>query len=271
LEKKCTNSSLSIITAVFNGSSTIRDCLQSVCIQSLSVDHLIIDGSSTDNTLDIVREINPQARIVSERDHGIYDAMNKGILLSTGDVIGILNADDLYASPDVLAKVAAIFDDPSVDCCYGDLMYVKEIDSKRSGEGYRNGDFIVTRYWRSGEFNPNRFYRGWMPPHPTFFVRRRIYEKYGSFNLNLGSAADYELMLRFLLKHRINTVYIPEVLVRMRAGGVSNASVKNRLRANLMDRKAWGVSGMKPFPWTLYLKPARKLLQWLIRPPVFPS
>lgn len=250
---------------MYNGALTIEGCIKSVCTQSLPVEHLIIDGASIDNTLEIVRRINPQARIISERDNGIYDAMNKGIRLATGDVIGILNSDDFYASPDILERVATVFKDPTVDCCYGDLMYVKENVSKRFAVMDKNEDFKVTRYWRSGSFDAQKFYWGWMPPHPTFFVRKSVYEKYDTFNLNLGSAADYELMLRFLLKHRITTVYIPEILVKMRTGGVSNASMKNRLKANRMDRYAWEVNGLKPFPWTLWLKPLRKLPQYFVR------
>ena len=163
------------------------------------------------------------------------------------------------AIPDdrVLERVAGVFENPSIEACYGDLVYVKALtrDSKQ-----------VLRYWKSGPFHPDKFKWGWMPPHPTFFVRRSVYEKYGLFNLDLGSAADYELMLRFLFKHRIKVAYIPEVLVCMRAGGVSNASVKNRVNANLMDRKAWEVNGLKPYPWTLFLKPLRKLPQWFMKP-----
>lgn len=258
---------LSIITATYNAAATISDCMASVNAQTLPVEHLIVDGGSTDNTLGEIRKIDPNAFIISERDDGIYDAMNKGIRRATGDVIGILNADDFYASPDVLARVAAAFEDPSVGCCYGDLTYVKEILCKGEGREEATRDFMVTRYWKSGEFHHKKFYWGWMPPHPTFFVRRQVYEQHGLFNLNLGSAADYELMLRFLLKKRVKAVYIPTILVKMRAGGVSNSSIKNRLRANLMDRKAWQVNDLKPFPWTLYLKPALKLRQWLLRPP----
>jgi glycosyltransferase len=127
------------------------------------------------------------------------------------------------------------------------------------------GSFIV-RYWCSGTFQPQKFYWGWMPPHPTFYLRRSVYEKYGLFNLELGSAADYEIMLRFLLKHRIRVAYIPEVMVHMRTGGTSNASVGNRLRANRMDRKAWEVNGLRPYPWTLPAKPLRKIPQWFVRP-----
>jgi glycosyltransferase involved in cell wall biosynthesis len=265
-------SSVSIITAVRNGAATIIDTMSSLVSQTHPAEHIIIDGGSTDNTLDIVRKISPSARIISEPDTGIYDAMNKGIRLATGDIVGILNADDFYADAGVLAKVAAVFANPTVEACYGDLEYVSA--NRDSGFGIRDSglstqdlklmtqDFKVTRYWRSGSFDAEKFYWGWMPPHPTFFVQRSVYEKYGFFRLDMGSAADYELMLRFLFKHRITASYLPEVLVKMRSGGVSNATLANRLRANRMDRLAWSVNGLTPYPWTLLLKPLRKLPQY---------
>ena len=246
---------LSIITATFNASKTIECCLESVEAQSCNVEHIIVDGVSTDSTAQIVKQYaGHPIQFVSQPDHGIYDAMNKGIAMATGDVVGILNADDFYASDDVLAKVSAVFSDPKVDACYGDLKYVDA----------RNVDRTV-RYWKSGAYEQRKFYSGWMPPHPTFFVRRSIYEKYGMFNLDLGTAADYELMLRLLLKHGINTVYIPDVLVHMRTGGKSNVSFSNRLKANRMDRRAWSINGLKPYPWTIPLKPLKKIPQWFFR------
>lgn len=149
-----------------------------------------------------------------------------------------------------------VFEKQNVESCYGDLLYVHKNDTDR-----------VIRYWRASEYHHGKFKNGWMPPHPTFFVKREIYEKYGLFNLNLGSAADYELMLRFLLKYKITTVYIPQVLIKMRTGGISNASLKNRIRANRMDRLAWKVNGLKPYPWTLWLKPLRKATQFLFLSP----
>jgi len=269
---------ISIITATYNAAATVSDCLRSVASQTQPAEHIIIDGASTDTTLETVRLISPTARILSEPDKGIYQAMNKGIALATGDVIGILNADDFYASPQVLEKVARIFDDPVVMSCYGDLEYVKDCSRfEVQGSGYRALDstlnleqgtlnrFTVVRYWKSGPFSPDRFYWGWMPPHPTFFVRRSVYERFGLFNPDLGSAADYELMLRLLLKERITAAYIPEVLVRMRVGGASNASLRNRLKANRMDRRAWEVNGLKPYPWTIMMKPLRKVLQYVCR------
>lgn len=256
---------ITIITASYNSSLTIQDCISCVTSQSFPCEHLIIDGASTDNTLEIVKAINPQARIISEPDNGIYDAMNKGIRNASGKIIGILNADDFYASPDVLSSVAKVFENPDIDACYGDLLYVAETPSSPSAT-QQSPSFKTVRYWKSGAFNSDKFYRGWMPPHPTFFVRRRVYDQYGLFNLGLGSAADYELMLRFLLKHKIRTAYIPEILVKMRTGGASNSSLNSRMQANLMDRKAWEINGLMPYPWTLFLKPLRKIPQWFAKP-----
>jgi len=245
----------SIITATFNAADTLKDCLDSVAGQGIDVEHILVDGESEDRTLAIVEaHRGALATVISEPDLGIYDAMNKGIGLANGDVIGILNADDYYPSPHTLEKVAEVFADPSVAACYGNLRYVDNQDTSR-----------VVRFWRAGTYNPQKFYWGWMPPHPTFFVRRSVYEKYGLFKLELGSAADYEIMLRFLLKHGLKPAYIPEVLVHMRTGGISNASLGNRLRANQMDRRAWSVNGLRPYPWTLTAKPLRKLGQWVVR------
>lgn len=246
---------LSIVTTAFNAARTIQDCIESVNSQGQSIEHIIIDGGSTDGTLEIIEEYKLcLAKIVSEPDEGIYDGMNKGLRLATGDIIGLLNADDLYAGPDVLEKVVKAFSECDVDSCYGNLVYVDPRNNNR-----------VVRYWKPGEYHYRRFYWGWMPAHPTFFVHRTIYEKYGLFNLDLGSAADYELMLRFLVKHRISSTYIPEILVKMRTGGISNASLKNRLLANRKDRLAWKVNGLKPYPWTLFLKPLSKVSQWVRR------
>ena len=215
------------------------------------MEHILVDGGSTDGTLTIAEEYPHLAKIISEPDKGIYDAMNKGVKIANGEIVGILNADDFYPATDTLEKVTKAFSDPAVGACYGDLLYVDGDDTEK-----------VIRNWQSGTFSPRKFYWGWMPPHPTFFVRRRIYEKYGFFNLDLGSAADYELMLRFLMRHRIMTMYIPEVLVKMRVGGMSNISLKNRINANQMDRLAWKVNGLKPYPWTLWMKPLRKVGQY---------
>lgn len=245
----------SIITACYNSADTLPQTLQSVkCQIDTTVEHLIIDGGSTDNSLDIAAGVLPTSQIYSGKDEGIYDAMNKGITIARGDIIGILNSDDFYASSGVLKKVAAAFRDINTDASYGDLCYMSANDTKR-----------IVRYWRSNAYDYRNFYWGWMPPHPTFFVRKSIYDRFGLFNLDLGSAADYELMLRFLVRHRLNTAYIPETLVKMRSGGVSNSNLANRLRANRMDRMAWRVNNLRPYPWTLVLKPLRKIGQWMFK------
>jgi glycosyltransferase len=178
--------------------------------------------------------------------------MNKGIKMAAGEIIGILNADDIYAHDQVLAHVARILSNPDIDCCYGDLKYVDKENSNR-----------VVRYWRSGKYLPRKFYWGWMPPHPTFFARKKFYDKFGSFNQKLGSSADYELMLRFLLKNKLKAEYIPEVMVHMRTGGRSNIFLKNRFVANRMDRQAWRVNDLTPYPWTIICKPLRKIPQFI--------
>lgn len=247
---------VSIITSVLNAYVTIRDCIESVKSQSQSIEHIIIDGGSTDGTLDIIEEYRSSlTKVVSEPDGGTYHGMNRGILMATGDIIGILNADDLYAGPDILSKVVEAFSTENIDSCYGDLVYVEPVNIDR-----------IIRYWRSGSYNCRRFYWGWMPPHPTFFVRRKVYKRYGLFNPDLGSAADYELILRLLFKHKISTTYIPEIIVKMRTCGMSNASLRDRLRANVNDRLAWKHNGLRPYPWTLFLKPLSKVSQYVCRP-----
>jgi glycosyltransferase involved in cell wall biosynthesis len=243
---------ISIITATYNSAATVRDTLACIADQQYPhIEHLIVDGLSKDNTLGIVKEFPHVTKVISEKDKGIYDAMNKGVKLATGDVIGILNSDDFYTGPTILTKVAAAFEDPAVEAVYGDLQYVKQDNVQ-----------LITRTWRSGRFRKRSLYYGWMPPHPTFFVRRHIYEKCGSFNTTLRSAADYELMLRVLLKFDTRVQYIPEVLVKMRAGGMSNASLKNRFRANKEDAMAWKLNDLKPYFFTMWLKPLRKVLQF---------
>lgn len=246
---------ISIITTTFNSAITVRDTLECIKQQTHgNIEHIIIDGLSKDNTLNIVGNYPHVAKVVSEKDKGIYDAMNKGLSIANGEVIGILNSDDVYVDKEVLAKVAGIFSDENVDVCYADLQYVHQDDLNK-----------VVRTWKSGKLKTRSFYRGWMPPHPTVFVRRRVYDKVGNFNLALKSAADYELMLRIFVKNHFQVRYLPEIIVKMRAGGMSNASIFNRLRANNEDREAWRINGLQPRFYTLYLKPIRKITQFFKR------
>lgn len=243
---------ISIITITYNSESTIRDTIKSVISQNYDdIEYIIVDGLSSDSTLNIVNEYqNKISKVISEKDHGLYDALNKGILLASGEVIGIIHSDDFYTSNDVISKVANTFIFNQCDAVYADLYYVDKNDANK-----------IFRKWKSGIYKHGMFYKGWMPPHPTFFVRKECYQKYGTFNLKLKSAADYELMLRFIHKHKIKLAYLPEFIIKMRVGGKSNVSIVNRLRANSEDRKAWKINGLKPHFYTLYAKPLRKIIQ----------
>ena len=244
---------VSIITATFNSAATIAETMLSVEEQDYpQIEHIVVDGHSKDNTVNIVQRYDHVSLLICEKDNGMYDAMNKGILAAKGDIIGILNSDDVYIDSKVISKVVHVFQDPSVQSCYADLQYVHEQDNSR-----------ITRTWKSGNYKAGSFYWGWMPPHPTFFVRKSVYDLVGLYNTTMRSAADYEMMLRIFVKHNLPAVYIPQVIVKMRTGGISNASVKNRLRANQEDHEAWRLNGLKPYFFTLYLKPLRKITQFL--------
>jgi glycosyltransferase len=247
---------ISVITVSLNNFSTINATISSVLSQNYpNVEYIIIDGGSTDGTREVIESYRHQIEhIVSEADQGMYDAMNKGVSLATGDVVGILNADDVYAGNDILQRVADCFQQEAVEAVYGDLAYVRQDDPER-----------VTRFWKAGAYTPYTLYYGWMPPHPTFFVRRRCYLEYSGYRTDLGTSADYELMLRFLLCHRVVPVYLPGLMVKMRTGGASNSTLAYRIQAHLMDWRAWRVNGLQPRPWTLLLKPLRKVTQWFAR------
>ncbi|HIK38818.1 MAG: glycosyltransferase [Geminocystis sp.] len=243
---------ISVITVVRNRKDTIKDAIESVLSQThQDTEYIVVDGASDDGTTEIIRQYQDKiSKFISEPDKGIYDAMNKGIKLATGDVIGILNGDDLYASDDILETVAKEFMGKNIDCLYGDLVYVDTKDTSK-----------VIRYWKSSSFTEGLFKKGWHPPHPTFFARRRYYEEYGYFNLDLKIAADYELMLRFLERHKLNSVYLPRVMVKMRIGGESNKSIKNIIRANIECYKAWKINKMNVSPLMVIRKPLSKVMQ----------
>jgi glycosyltransferase involved in cell wall biosynthesis len=244
---------VSIITVCYNSAETIENTLISVVSQSYpNIEYILIDGQSTDGTLAIIERYKSKlARVISEPDKGIYDAINKGIQLASGELVGVLNSDDFYVNNSVIEEVVKILQQQNADCVYGDLQYVD-----------RQNTNLVKRNWVSGKYEQGLFYKGWMPPHPTFFIKNDCYKKYGLFNLQLKSAADYELMLRMLHVHQIKAAYLPQVLVKMRVGGKSNISLKNRIKANREDKLAWVINGIKPRFYTLLMKPLSKLGQF---------
>jgi glycosyltransferase involved in cell wall biosynthesis len=215
---------ISIITVCLNAAATIRDAVESVAAQSYpEIEHIVIDGGSTDGTMELLKSSNGRiSRLVSEKDEGLYYAMNKGAGLCTGEVIGFLNADDVYASNSVLSKVADRLQHRSVRACYGDLEYVDKNNIGRT-----------VRRWQSGGFIKGSFAKGWVPPHPAFFVRCEEFRRVGGFNTSLKFAADNELMMRLLEIENIETVYLREVLVKMRTGGATNRSIGNIVKGNV--------------------------------------
>lgn len=250
---------ITVITPAFNSAPTIADTIESVLAQTYAdVEHIIVDGGSTDGTVDIVRRYEPayggRLRWVSEPDKGLYDAMNKGLRMATGDVAGILNSDDFLTAHDVLATVAAAFDEET-DAVFGNLKFVARDDSDK-----------VVRIW---EGSPYRSFRsGWHPGHPTFYARRRLYEQYGGFNTDFRIAADFELMLRLIEKHRIRTRYIDRCMVDMRIGGASTRSIGSIIRGNREVMRAFSANGIPVsvfYPLMRLVPKANKLLIYTIK------
>lgn len=243
---------VSIITITYNSQLTLIDTIDSVLKQTYkNIEYIIVDGASTDDTISIINSYNNKiSKFVSEKDDGLYDALNKGIQLATGDIVGILHSDDFYTNEFVIENIVKTIAENNADAAYADLYYIDKSDTSK-----------IFRKWKSGNYKHGMFLKGWMPPHPTFFVKREYYQRYGKFNLQLKSAADYELMLRFIHKHKIKLAYFPEFIIKMRVGGKSNVSLKNRIRANNEDKKAWKINGLKPHFYTLYAKPLRKIIQ----------
>lgn len=243
---------ISIVTVTLNSAATIGDTLRSVEAQTYDdIEHIVVDGASTDETLSKIRAHGDGvAKVLSEPDAGIYDAMNKGAKLASGELIGFLNADDLLAFPDAVAVIAEAARDPAVDAVFGDLLYVNKRDTDR-----------VVRRWRGSEFSLRRLRWGWMPPHPTFYVRRTQLRQLGGFDVRLRIAADYEFMLRYLGRPRIEARYVPEVLVRMRSGGASNRSLRaiaTKSREDLLALRRNHIGGVG----TLLCKNLRKVSQF---------
>jgi glycosyltransferase involved in cell wall biosynthesis len=237
---------VSVITVAYNSEKTIRGTIESVLNQDYpDLEYIIIDGESKDGTPDIVRSYGSGiTRFVSEKDSGIYNAMNKGLSYATGEIVGFLNSDDLYAHSSVIRGIVRCFTEKSVDSVHTDLVYVKQDDVT-----------AVVRTWRSVAFRPGMFATGIFPPHPTFYVKKKIYDVYGGFDETYRVAADFDLMLRFLEVHRVTNAYLSEVSVRMRAGGASNGSLRqisSGLRESFDSFKRHGVRGRFGFiPKTL--------------------
>lgn len=205
---------VSIITVVFNNREMIKDAISSVLNQTYkNIEYIVIDGLSEDGTVDVIESYGAKiTKFISEKDDGIYDAMNKGIALATGDIVGILNSDDFYIDDKVIEKIVKEFENNKIDSVYADLIFVKPEELERT-----------VRYYDSSYFNPEKFAYGWMPAHPTFFVKKWVYDKYGVFRTDLIIAADFDLLLRFLYTQKISYSYLQEVLVKMRLGGVSTS------------------------------------------------
>ena len=234
---------ISVITATWNSALTVEGTIRSLIAQDYpDIEYIIVDGASTDFTLDIVRRYGDRiAVVVSEKDKGIYDALNKGIALATGDVVGFLHSDDFFADEKVLSRIAEAFTKRSLGAVYGDLNYVSKSDTT-----------TIVRRWVSGSFKRNKFRNGWMPPHPTFYMRREHYLSLGSFDLKFSIAADYDSMLRYLWTNNISVAYIPRVLVNMRVGGKSNGSLVNIFSKTREDRVAMTENGISPIRGLLF-------------------
>jgi glycosyltransferase involved in cell wall biosynthesis len=245
---------ISVITVAFNAEQTIADAIESVASQNYSnVEHIVIDGASTDGTVDIIRRYTDQlAKVVSEPDQGIYDAMNKGIKLATGDVIGLLNADDVFQDESVLQQVALAHADQELDAVYADLVYVKRETLQQ-----------VTRNWRSRTHHKGMCFKGWMPAHPTFYVKKRVYQNVGLYNTKLQFQSDLEFCARAFELHKISSAYVPRLWVRMRQGGATNNSLKNIMRGNWESYLALRKLGMRRDPLSYFaIKFSSKLSQF---------
>ncbi len=252
---------VSIITATFNSIKHLPDVLESIGKQSYSnIEHIVIDGGSKDGTVEYIRNSKFPVRMVSEPDKGIYDALNKGINLATGDVIGFLHSDDVLASSQTISNIVAAFTSPlrsdkeGVSMVYGDLVFVDKQDVNK-----------VVRYWKSRPYKHGLLQRGWMPPHPTLFIRREVYKKHGLYDISLKCAADYDLIIRVFRDPTLNTVYLREVITKMRMGGMSTGGMKNIL--NKMKEDHWILKSNKmTFPlFTLFAKNISKVPQLIFR------
>ncbi|MUK29480.1 glycosyltransferase [Aliivibrio fischeri] len=246
---------VSIITATYNSANTIIDTLNSLEQQTYhDIEYIIIDGASKDNTLDVInRNCTRVTTVISESDKGIYDALNKGVNAATGDIVGFLHSDDLFAYPDAVKDIVNTITKNNTDAVYADLQYVN-----------KNNIDSVVRYWKSGEYNINKLNKGWMPPHPTFYMKRSCYEQFGLFDLSFKIAADYDSLLRYLYLNRISMSYLPKVTLKMRVGGASNRNLHNIILKTKEDIRALKNSRV---PWlqALVIKNISKIPQFFKR------
>ena len=249
---------VSIITVAYNSRSTIEDTILSVLNQDYgNIEHIIVDGQSNDGTTAIIKQhLNKIAVYLSEPDNGIYDAMNKGLELATGDIIATLNSDDVYASQTIVGQMVDFMQRNVLEAAYGNLVYINHKNTNKNK---------VTRFWKAGEYKKGAFCHGWVMPHPTFFCRKQVFEKYGYFNSSFQIAADFELMLRFIEKHQIKIGYLPKVIVNMRAGGKANI-LQGIIRGNWEIIKSFRLNGLRLSPGFFILKPINKFSQLFTRP-----
>ncbi|MDA7844250.1 glycosyltransferase [Gammaproteobacteria bacterium] len=226
---------ISLITVCFNSESTVIDTLKSVADQTYSnIEHIVIDGGSTDSTMELVSQYGSRvSKSISEKDKGIYDAYNKGLLLATGEIIGFINSDDFYFSDETILKVMSVFEDSTIEACHANLIYVNSINTN-----------IIKRLWKSWDFKDSDFKKGSIPAHPTVFFRRDVYERFGNFDINFKLVADHDFLLRAFYVNKIKSVYIDEPWVRMRSGGATGGNLKSIIKQNLQIRAAQKKNGI---------------------------
>lgn len=242
---------ISIITISYNSSNTIEETLKSVQNQIYSnIEHIIIDGNSTDNTLKICNDFNHISKIISEPDQGVYDAFNKGLTLATGDIIGFLNSDDIFYNENSLYEISDAFDEKT-DCIYGDLIFTDNNEK-------------VKRVWKGSDFVKGAFKKGWMPAHPTFYCRKSVYNNLGFYIDTFKIAGDFELMLRFLEKHKVRSKYIPQILINMKIGGLSNSGIKSKIDILIEELKAFKMNKISINKFSYIFHKALKIKEFLI-------
>lgn len=246
---------VSIITATYNSAETILDTVRSLEAQTYpDIEYIVVDGLSSDKSLEVIRHnCSRVAKIISEPDNGIYDALNKGINMATGDIVGFLHSDDLLAYPDAIKDLVAAISESNADCVYADLDYVDKVDTSR-----------IVRHWKSGAFDVRKIARGWMPPHPTFYMKRDLYLQWGGFDLSFKICADYDSVIRYLRRGGLSVAYWPKVVLKMRVGGASNNSFSNQLKKFNEEISILKKNGIF-WPSAIFLKKATKVAQYVFK------